>query len=59
MAGEKKHEEEKKLCSIDDVGKDRSTFDSYRKLVKDPQFICKGCGRAAKHDANLCSPEKM
>jgi len=60
MAGEKKHdEEEKKLCSIDDVGKDQSAFDSYKKLVEDPQYICKGCGRAARHESNLCSPERI
>jgi hypothetical protein len=28
-------------------------------LVKDPKYICKGCGRAAVSEINLCTPEKL
>ena len=44
---------EKHLCQIKD------DFDKLKKLVKDPLFICKNCGRAAKNEENLCKPTKL
>jgi hypothetical protein len=44
---------EKHICQIKD------DFDKVRKLVKDPLFICKNCGRAAKNEENLCKPTKL
>ncbi len=31
----------------------------YKALVKDPQFKCQHCGRAANSDKNLCKPVKL
>ena len=30
-----------------------------KKLVKDAQYYCKRCGRAAKSETNLCKPSKI
>jgi hypothetical protein len=59
MTGKKMQRGGEKLCFIGDIGKEKSTLDNYKKLVKEPRFICKGCGRAAASDSNLCAPEKM
>jgi hypothetical protein len=31
-------------------------FEVIKQMVKEPQYICLNCGRAANSDANLCSP---
>jgi len=31
-------------------------LDKVKPLVKDAQFICKGCGRVANKEENLCQP---
>ena len=59
MVEGKAHEAEKKLCLMEDTGKGGSTSQIYRMLVKDPQYVCKGCGREARNEDNLCAPEKM
>ena len=51
------HEEH--LCFLQNVGYLKSNLEEYKKLVKDAKFICKGCGRAAASDKNLCAPEKL
>lgn len=49
----------KKMCKLvkDDYLEDN--LKEYIKLVKDPKFVCKKCGRAAKKEEMLCSPKKM
>lgn len=52
--GEQCHEENH-LCRIilrKDLGR-------IRQLVKDSQFYCKSCGRAAHDAGNLCNPSKI
>lgn len=47
--------EENHLCRIIikmDLGR-------IKKLVKDAQFYCKSCGRAAHKKDNLCEPSKI
>ena len=53
-SGHKKH-----LCYLVNVGFQTSRPKDYLMLVKDPMFICKKCGRAAKDARNLCSPRKL
>jgi hypothetical protein len=31
-------------------------LESYRELVKDPEFVCKDCGRVAGQKKWLCKP---
>jgi len=51
------HEEH--LCLLQNVGYLKSNLDDYKKLVKDAKFVCKGCGRTAASEKNLCAPEKL
>lgn len=48
-----KKDEEKTLCKIKD------DIELLKKLVKDARYICKKCGRAARHDENLCKGTKL
>jgi hypothetical protein len=49
---------QKELCKWDkdDI---RDNLDKLKKLVADPRFICRKCGRAAKESDHLCKPEKL
>ncbi len=52
--GEQCHEENH-LCRIilrKDLGR-------VMELVRDAQYYCKNCGRAARDAGNLCSPSKI
>ena len=31
----------------------------YKQLVRDPKYICIGCGRVAAHEENLCAPRPL
>jgi hypothetical protein len=33
--------------------------DQYAHLVRDPQFVCKSCGRVAANKENLCDPTPL
>jgi hypothetical protein len=61
MAGKKMPHaaHEKHLCYLQNVGYVNSDFAEYKKLVKDPKFVCKGCGRAAGSEKNLCKAVKL
>ena len=34
-----------------------SEFKELKSLTKDSKFICRGCGRSAASEDNLCQPE--
>ena len=42
------------LCDMAEKG--RVPLSQMKELVKDPQFICKKCGRVAHSADNLCEP---
>lgn len=50
---------EQHLCYLQNLGYVESNLDDYKKLVKNPQYVCKNCGRAAASEKNLCNPEKL
>jgi hypothetical protein len=37
----------------------RDDFRSYCRLVADPRFVCRHCGRAARKKKYLCDPKVM
>jgi hypothetical protein len=37
----------------------KEDLDAIRKLVRDPAYICKNCGRVARDSENLCNPSKL
>lgn len=51
------HEEH--LCLLENVGYLKSNLEDYKKLVRNPKFICRNCGRVATNEKNLCSPDKL
>lgn len=44
---------DKHICQMKD------DLEKVKKLVKDAEYVCKNCGRAAKLEENLCSPTKL
>ncbi len=47
------------LCYLQNLGYIESNLEDYKKLVKNPKYVCKNCGRAAAEEKNLCNPEKL
>ncbi|MHC5082900.1 MAG: hypothetical protein ACYTET_03035 [Planctomycetota bacterium] len=47
---------EKHLCRLYGEGLHKNEPDQYAHLVKNPQFVCKSCGRVASAKENLCEP---
>ncbi|MCX6090271.1 MAG: hypothetical protein NTX88_07890 [Candidatus Atribacteria bacterium] len=50
---------EKHLCYLQEKGYIQSNPEDYKKLVKNGQYYCTGCGRVAAKSENLCAPEKL
>jgi hypothetical protein len=50
---------EQHLCYLQNLGYVESNLEDYKKLVRNPQYVCKNCGRAAAHEINLCKPDKL
>ena len=45
------------LCHlVEDIG---ISVEEYKKLIKNPKFLCKKCGRVAAREENLCEPIKL
>jgi hypothetical protein len=51
------HEEH--LCLLQNIGYVIDNMEDYKKLVKNPNHVCRVCGRAAVNKDNLCAPEKL
>lgn len=47
------------LCYLANDGYQCQDTKEYRKLVKDPRYVCRICGRAAHDRKNLCRPEPL
>jgi hypothetical protein len=43
----------------ENVGFVRDNLESYKNFVRNPQFVCKKCGRAAAKAENLCQPDNL
>jgi hypothetical protein len=60
------HEEH--LCFLENIGYLRSPEllemgvdrkEEFKRLVRNPRFFCKKCGRGAAFEKNLCEPERL
>lgn len=50
---------EKHLCFLHNTGHLNHSIEHYKGLVKEGKHVCKGCGRVAANEINLCDPEKL
>ena len=54
------HEDhEKHLCLLKNIGYVKRNLEGYKTLVRDPNYVCRKCGRAAANKKNLCKPERF
>lgn len=49
----------KHLCQLYSDELHKTQPQQYAHLVKDPQFVCKSCGRVAAAKQNLCEPTPL
>ena len=47
------------LCMAENLGFVKNNLEGYKKYVRNSQFVCKKCGRAAAKAENLCQPDKL
>ena len=47
------------LCVAENIGFLKQHLESYKQFVRNPQYVCKKCGRAAARAENLCDPEPL
>ena len=53
-------EHEKHLCHLHNIERLLTERpEVYKELVRNPKYICLGCGRAAADRANLCAPRSL
>ena len=50
---------EKHLCLLKNIGFVKRNLEEYKALVRDPEYVCRKCGRAAARKKNLCKPESF
>jgi hypothetical protein len=50
---------DKHLCYLTNIEFQKNNPKAYKELVKDAQFFCENCGRAAANEKNLCKPKKL
>ncbi|HYA41834.1 MAG TPA: hypothetical protein VEF34_11055 [Syntrophobacteraceae bacterium] len=50
---------EQHLCYLQNIGFVESSLEEYKKLVRNPKYVCANCGRAAAEETNLCKPQKL
>ena len=44
------------LCKLYGEGMHKDSPDQYAHLVRNPEYVCKSCGRVAADKKNLCDP---
>ncbi len=49
----------KHLCYLVNLGMHQRAETEYTKLIGEPQYMCKICGRVAAKPRNLCKPVKL
>jgi hypothetical protein len=47
------------LCMAEATGFVKNHLEAYKNYVRNPEFVCKDCGRAAASKDNLCDPDAL
>lgn len=50
---------ENHICALAEGGSIGRDLEGFKKLVEEPRFVCRRCGRAANSAESLCEPEKI
>lgn len=50
---------DKHLCYLNNLRYQESNPDDYKTLIRNAQFFCQNCGRAAADSKNLCKPVQL
>lgn len=50
---------DKHMCYLNNLRFQESNPDDYKKLIRNAEFFCQNCGRAAASSKNLCKPVKL
>lgn len=50
---------DKHLCKLTAEGLHRNEPDVFARLVHEPRYACKSCGRAAAEAESLCMPVRL
>jgi hypothetical protein len=50
---------EQHLCFLQNIGMLKGKTEEFKKLIQNPKYVCKDCGRSATNAENLCNPEKL
>jgi hypothetical protein len=51
---------EQHLCHLHNIERLLTTDpEAYKQLVRNPQYVCLGCGRVAAKEENLCAPRPL
>ena len=52
-------EHDKHLCYLNNLRFQTSNPEDYKALIKNAEYYCQNCGRAAASSKNLCKPVKL
>ena len=50
---------EKHLCYLTNLHFHQTDWDAYKKLVENPKYVCKLCGRACNDPNRVCQAIKL
>lgn len=50
---------DKHLCYLNNLRFQDSHPEEFKFLIKNPEYYCQNCGRAAASEKNLCKPKKL
>jgi hypothetical protein len=50
---------DKHLCYLNNLRFQVENQEAYKALIKNAEFFCQNCGRAATDSKNLCKPVKL